>query len=174
MPKSLRKIQSKINQKRGASSTALIEDSRDARRLRKGMMRQERLSKSASTRQKALQPKVTRFQHFQQLVTSKGDTSLFTVSEILKHIEELLSKLDDDIQELAAARRSGRPRSSQEERLRFSLEREQDEFNSGYEIPDLFDKDNVEFFQGWKGDLGGLSHIKTVRITREGKILQAT
>ncbi|EPS40318.1 hypothetical protein H072_5873 [Dactylellina haptotyla CBS 200.50] len=112
MPKSLRKIQTQIKQKRGASSTALIEDSRDARRLRKGMLRQERLVKSESARHKALQPKgaspsqgaeqlnmgsadmnrqadwqylVRRFRHFQRFVDSQAEHS---TAKILKHIDE--------------------------------------------------------------------------------------
>ncbi|KAF3912929.1 hypothetical protein AA313_de0209446 [Arthrobotrys entomopaga] len=173
MPKSLRKIQSQIKQKRGASSTALIEDSRDARRLRKGMLRQERLIKSDSARQKFLQPKVQRFRHFQNILRSGVDVKGISATDILKYIDEFLSSLDEEIKRLSTARREGRPRSAQEDRLRNSLEREIAELDSGYEIPDVFDNEAVKLLLGWKGDTHNISQIKRMRITREGKVLPA-
>ncbi|KAK6347007.1 hypothetical protein TWF696_007097 [Orbilia brochopaga] len=171
MVRSLRKIQAQIKRKRGASSTALIEDSRDAKRLRSGMMRQERLTKSGAARQKALQPKVMRFQHFQQLVDSNAEGGQHSVADVLRHVERFLSSIDEEIQQLAAARRLGRPRSAQEDRLRNLLEREQAEFDAGYEIPDVLDAEGVKLLRGWVGRAADLAQLKTRRITRDGRLL---
>ncbi|KAK6523961.1 hypothetical protein TWF281_001918 [Arthrobotrys megalospora] len=167
MPRSLRKIQSQINKKRGASSTALVEDSRDARRLRRGMLRHEKLARSEAVRHRALLPKVKRYRHFQELA-SVGQLS---VADILLHIERFLSHFDEEIKVLSGERRLGRPRSSQEDRLRNSLEKEMAELNVGYEIPDLFDPETAKLFSKWKGDPQGLAQIRTIRVTKEGKIL---
>ncbi|KAK6352688.1 hypothetical protein TWF730_009501 [Orbilia blumenaviensis] len=168
MPRSLRKIQSQIKKKRGASSTALVEDSRDARRLRRGMLRNEKLARSGTLRQKALLPKITRCRHFQQLVCAEQ----ISVVDILQHIENFLSNLDEEIKLLSGERRLGRPRSSQEDRLRNSLEKELAEFDVGYEIPDLFDAETRKLLSGWKGDGQGLAQMKTIRITKEGKVIR--
>ncbi|KAK6339509.1 hypothetical protein TWF718_008916 [Orbilia javanica] len=130
MPRSLRKIQSQIKKKRGAASTALVEDSRDARRLRRGVLRQEKLARSETLRQKALLPKVTRYRHFQEL----AGVEQFSVADILQYIESFISRFDEEIKVLAGERRLGRPRSSQEDRLRNSLEKEVSEFNVGYVV----------------------------------------
>ncbi|KAF3926741.1 hypothetical protein ABW21_db0206558 [Orbilia brochopaga] len=171
MARSLRKIQAQIKRKRGASSTALIEDSRDAKRLRSGMMRQERLQKSGAARQKALQPKVMRFQHFQQLANADGEAAQLSVADILAHVERFLSSIDEEIQQLAATRRVGRPRSAQEDRLRNLLEREQAEFDAGYEIPDLLDDEGARLLRGWSGRAADVAQLKTRRITRDGRLL---
>ncbi|KAF3081086.1 hypothetical protein TWF569_001217 [Orbilia oligospora] len=167
MPRSLRKIQSQIKKKRGASSTALVEDSRDAQRLRRGMLRHEKLVRSEALRQKALLPKVTRYRHFQELATVEQ----FSVADILQYIESFLSRLDEEIKVFSGERRPGRPRSSQEDRLRNSLEKEMAEFHVGYEVPDLFDPETRRLMSGWKGDAQGLAQMRTIRITKEGKIL---
>ncbi|KAJ6256576.1 hypothetical protein Dda_8440 [Drechslerella dactyloides] len=169
--KSLRKIQAQIKRKRGAASTALIEDSRDAKRLRSGMMREERLLKSGSARQKALQPKVMRFQHFQQLANSGEEAEQHSVADAVKHVERFLAGIDEEIQELAATRRPGRPRSTQEERLRHLLERERAEFEAGYEIPDVLEPEGVKLLRSWAGRAADLPQLKTRRITRDGRLL---
>ncbi|KAK6514152.1 hypothetical protein TWF506_008569 [Arthrobotrys conoides] len=167
MPRSLRKIQSQIKKKRGASSTALVEDSRDARRIRRGMLRHEKLARSEALRHKALLPKVTRYRHFQKLATIEQ----FSVADILHYIESFLSRLDEEIKTMSGERRIGRPRSSQEDRLRNCLEKEIAEFNVGYEVPNLFDPETRRLMSGWKGDAQGLTQMRTIRVTKEGKVL---
>lgn len=53
MPKNLHKIQKQVAKKRGGKSNTLNENSRDAKRIQRAGMREEKLAKQLAVREKA-------------------------------------------------------------------------------------------------------------------------
>lgn len=52
------------------------------------------------------------------------------------------------------------------------LKQEEDEYKSGFEIPDLQDEKNVEALQEWTGEWNTMmSRIKFVRVARDGGVV---
>jgi len=177
MPKliSLRKVQSNINKKRGKGSKSLIEKSRDAQRLQRAALREGRLKKSANLRTKAQAPKLQRCIYFQELAESKvADEADWPVEEVVEQIEKYVCRNDEEIQALADGRRPGRPPTSHEDNLLNSVAREREEFKTGYEIPDIFSKENLTLLLNWKKDVPGLSRLKMIRVSSSHQVLPST
>merc|ERR1712093_305160 len=75
MPKSLEKTRKKIAKKKG-NITALHENSRDSQRLRRALMRDDKLIKVASARRKNDKPLVQRAAYFQEAIRANDGKPL--------------------------------------------------------------------------------------------------
>jgi translation machinery-associated protein 16 len=65
-------------------------------------------------------------------------------------------------------RRPGRPASTREDALKKKLQVENQEYNSGYWIPDVTDAMVVHKLKEWEGLWPQLNTLKYIRITRTG------
>lgn len=85
-----------------------------------------------------------------------------------------IARDDEELAGLRTQRRSGRPSSSQEDQIRHRIEMEENEFKSGFWIPDLRDDEGVRKLRAWNGNWSSLNTLKFVRISRESGIRAST
>lgn len=76
-----------------------------------------------------------------------------------------LSRRDDELAALQAARRPGRPPSKNEVELREAIEAEKREYSENMEVPDLLNAVNVRVMRDWEGDPQALGLFRMVRIS---------
>ncbi|KAL8780562.1 MAG: hypothetical protein Q9194_000833 [Teloschistes cf. exilis] len=140
MPKNLAKVQKQIARKKGAATSSLHENSRDAKRLRRAGARSEKLEKLAAARAKAYQP-------YRKLYLSRNADELATIQ---------------------SERRPGRPTSTREDTLKQGIDVEDKEYASGLWIPDISDAATVDRLAAWNGEWSSLNNLRFVRIAKDG------
>ena len=79
--------------------------------------------------------------------------------------ENFLTRHDDELQELKAERRPGRPPHKRELELKETIAKELQEYNAGFELPDLTSTTNVKLLRDWQGDPQALPLFRMVRIS---------
>ncbi|KAK9239799.1 translation machinery-associated protein 16, partial [Lipomyces kononenkoae] len=75
---------------------------------------------------------------------------------------------DAELEQLKSTRRPGRPASARQDALQTRKDFEVEEFNTGFYMPDLMDKQNVKLFRDWNLEHSGIGHLRFVRIAKEG------
>jgi len=168
MARALDKVQKKISKKRGGKPTALHENSRDARRLRQAGAREDKLARISSLAQKSNQHYVDRVAWFQD--ATADSTSPSSDGEMQELIEQFIGREDEELAELQAAQRPGRPRSKAEDRILDRKDVEQKEHKSGFWMPELRDTDALKKLQRWGGQWAGMSTLKFVRVHKDADI----
>jgi len=83
-------------------------------------------------------------------------------------IEDYLGRDDEELAKLKAERRPGRPPSNRQSLLEQHLATEQDEYNSGFWVPDIEDGENLKKLKEWDGRWASLQTLKFSRISKEG------
>ena len=104
--------------------------------------------------------------------TTIGDSNVrsFTIQETRQLIEAYIRRRDNDLEDERKARRPGRPKSTKEDQLSMAIKAEEDEYRSGFKVPDLSDAHNVLALMQWPGDWGGLNNVKLVEVKREDDV----
>lgn len=168
MARALHKVQKQISKKRGGKPTALHENSRDARRLRQAGAREDKLARIASAAAKSNQIYVNRVAWIKETLDDRE--APLDDSEMKQLVEAFIGRENDELSELQAAQRPGRPKSKAEERIQLRIDAEQHEFESGFWIPELRKPDSIAELARWKDDWGGLNTLKFVRVNKSGVI----
>jgi translation machinery-associated protein 16 len=83
-------------------------------------------------------------------------------------IEDYLGRDDEDLAKLKAERRAGRPPATRQTLLELQRHTEQDEYASGFWVPDLEDVANLRKLKEWNGQWAQLATLKFARISKEG------
>jgi translation machinery-associated protein 16 len=109
---------------------------------------------------------VFRIKSFQSY-TTEHDSPL-SVSEIQAMIEDYLGRDDEELVKLKAERRAGRPPATRQTLLELQRNTEQDEYASGFWVPDLEDVINLLKLKDWNGQWAQLATLKFARISKEG------
>lgn len=168
MARALHKVQKQISKKRGAKPTALHENSRDAQRLRQAGAREDKLQRIMAAAAKSNDVYVTRVAWMREAVsdwTVPPDDS--QLHDLVKHF---IDRDNEELAELQAAQRPGRPRSKAEERIRMRIDAEQKEYEAGFWTADLRNQEVLDKLSRWGGDWGGLNNLKFVRIVKNGEV----
>lgn len=97
-------------------------------------------------------------------------TSPLSVTEIQVLVEDYLGRLDEELAQIEAERRPGRPPSGREINLKQHQATEQGEYTSGFWIPDMESLEILQKLKDWDGKWSSLATMKFVRISKEGKI----
>lgn len=74
---------------------------------------------------------------------------------------------DDELEEFVKNRRPGRPALPKHLALQQRIEKEKEEFRTGFLVPDMTDFVNVATLKRWDGTTGGLAQIEFTRVTRD-------
>jgi len=103
------------------------------------------------------------------------EKNVYDNNEVKTLVEKYLARFDDERDQIAIVNsikgRHGRMHASRDDNIRFIQEKETIDFNSsGLEIPDLFNKENVDYFRNWNGELRYLCNIKTKIVTSAGPL----
>ena len=75
---------------------------------------------------------------------------------------------NEELLQLKAERRPGRPSSAREDLLRQGMEMEEREYHAGYWIPDMEDEKNLAALRAWSGEWENLNILKFIRVTNGG------
>ncbi|KAI4959416.1 hypothetical protein J4E86_003138 [Alternaria arbusti] len=149
----LDKVHKKITKKKGKNPN-LHEGSRDTKRLQSAAQRDEKLNRVF--RQRKDQNRT--YEHVASL----------SVPEIQAMIEDYLGRDDEELAQLKAARRPGRPASTRQNLLEIHQNTERDEYAAGFWVPDLEDELNLKKLKDWNGEWAQLATLKFSRISKEG------
>ncbi|KAI9728391.1 MAG: hypothetical protein M1828_003791 [Chrysothrix sp. TS-e1954] len=166
--KSLNKVQKHINKKKG-KRPVLHERSRDAQKLRQALSRSDRVNSHALVTSKTQLPFVERIAFFQQEVSQRGKEP-FTPEEIHKSIQNYIGRHDENLEQLQAERRPGRPPTKQQEVLQQRKQSEKGEYLSGLWMPLMTDTKNLEALEEWNQEWTALGTMKYCRVTEAGAI----
>ena len=120
-------------------------------------------------------------------VATKDATAVLELDEIRGLIEKLVSRPslsrpltnlplvccrwvhrnDHELNRYEQERRPGRPRIPKHVELINRVERELEEFATGFRIPDLQDWENIENLKRWDGNVGSLAQVRFTRVVKE-------
>ncbi|KAF2433724.1 hypothetical protein EJ08DRAFT_731302 [Tothia fuscella] len=169
--KALHKVQKHIIKKKGKNAS-IHEHSRDSKRLQRASGREDKIAKVISARQKVNRPHLHRVAFLQTATADRTEPlQLPEIQDLIGlYIHRLESKLDD----LNAERRPGRPASTGEVTLKQQRDRDVQEYDAGFWIPDLQDVKVLETLKGWGGEWVSLNTMKFVRIAKDGTRLESS
>ncbi|ORY98130.1 translation machinery-associated protein 16 [Syncephalastrum racemosum] len=134
--------------------------SRKAKQLNRAIQRKEKLTTARAARHSS-NPRVERWLWFRFAL----DENLPCASE--EHVHELIrmyiDRTDDELEELEkkASKAMHRQKSPKIEVLKSLKHSEENEYESGMELPILTDADVVKILRAWDGDANSLARIKT-------------
>lgn len=169
MPSKLAKVQKSVNKKKGGTKAgALHENSRDAMRLRRAGARDDRVSRLTSLREKGNRPWVERITFFQERLPNPLDP--METASIQAIITDYIARNDDELAQLKAERRAGRPASNRQTLLEQQRHLEESEYTSGFWVPNLQDDETLMNLEAWEGNWAGLGNLRYIRIDGAGNV----
>lgn len=171
MPSKLNKIQKLVTKKKGANAKSLHENSRDALRIRKAAVRDDRVARKHKIQKGANESWLNRIAWFKE---NLPDTlHPFDQTELQAAAEEYLTRLDEEITQLQSERRAGRPANTRQQLLEQAKDGEKKEYESGLWIPNLQDEQTLVKLDAWQYDWLSLSNMNFVRIQPNGVVKEA-
>ncbi|PHH76297.1 hypothetical protein CDD82_4059 [Ophiocordyceps australis] len=171
MPSSLLKTRKQIAKKRNGDVSALHEKSRDSLRLHKASVRDRRLEKLATARDKKEEPIFSRAAYFQtKLNMTPGAPNLAVVQSF---IHDFIHQYDQEQTLLRKNRRPGRPPTTREDLVKMKIAALEAEYKNGFVLPDMLHQDGVEKLRGWEGSWSKLTALSWIRISSKGLVRQA-
>ncbi|KAI9285313.1 translation machinery-associated protein 16 [Umbelopsis sp. AD052] len=143
--------------------------SRKAFQLTRVVMRNDRLEQRARSKDSIGNPKIDRWLWFKFAL---DDTLPCASSEELHSLIDMyLNRNEEELEKLQALRKdSKRPKSSRQDMLEALVKKEHDEYNKGFELPDLQNPKNVKILREWDGDKNSMARIKTKTVLNPSAI----
>ncbi|CAK4030741.1 Hypothetical predicted protein [Lecanosticta acicola] len=171
MPSKLNKVQKHVSKKKGARINALHENSRDAQRLRKAGARDERVARITATRQQANRPWLDRIAFFQDHLPATLHP--MDVAQMRDLVQQFLARHDEELAQLKAERRPGRPPSNRQTLLEQQVKAEAQEYESGLWFPNLQDEETLVKLDGWAGEWMSLAVLRFIRVAKDGEVKES-
>lgn len=167
----LAKVQKHVSKKKGAKIHSLHENSRDAMRLRKAGARDDKIAREHKLRKGVNRQWVERVDFFQEQLPD----TLHPIEQTETHslIEQFLARHDEEMVQLKAERRAGRPASTRQNLLEQQIRHEHAEYESGFWIPNLEDVDTLQKLDSWDGRWLSLGQMKFVRAHKTGVVKES-
>lgn len=139
--------------------------SRRATQLARVAHRKDKLNQAKSVRSRSSNAKVDRLSTLILMLPDDIDAlpDLSAVHTFVK--DNFLTRHHDELEELKADRRPGRPPHKREVELKEIIAKELQEYNEGLVIPDFTNKTNVKLLREWQGDPQALPLFRMVRIS---------
>ncbi|CAO3671649.1 unnamed protein product [Umbelopsis vinacea] len=92
--------------------------------------------------------------------------------ELHSLIQMYLSRNDDELEKLQALRKDNtRPKSSRQDLVEAMIRKEYDEYDQGFELPDLQNPKNVKILRAWDGDKNSMARIKTKKVQNQATVV---
>ncbi|KAK3073286.1 translation machinery-associated protein 16 [Teratosphaeriaceae sp. CCFEE 6253] len=171
MPSKLSKVQKHVTKKKGSKINSLHENSRDAKRLRNAGARDDRVARMGAVREKANRQWLERVAFFQDRLPETLHP--LDVASIQELVLQYLARNENQLAQLKAERRPGRPASTALTLLEQESKVEGKEYESGFWLPNLSDEETLTRLDGWKGDWIGLANLRFVRVDGEGMVKES-
>ncbi|KAK1766523.1 translation machinery-associated protein 16 [Phialemonium atrogriseum] len=169
MAKTLEKTRKQISKKRNGVVDSLHEFSRDSRRLRRALLRDERLEKMAGSRKKNNKPLLERASFFQRAIR-ENDGRPLQIEAVQSKIQEFIHQYDEEYETITKARRAGRGASAREDLLKAKISSLEKEYQNGFFLPDLTTVENVPLLDRWEGTWSYLTNVTWVRVNTSGNV----
>ncbi|XP_040576766.1 translation machinery-associated protein 16 [Lepeophtheirus salmonis] len=154
--------------------------SRKVKRIQNKEYRKVKISNTLKTgcmRLSTLGDKLLWFHDNLNILACSEDKSLddqysVTPDSLLTLINAYLERFDDEVEAIKLKSSIGKNRKFQHcarsNAIKMTLEPEKSDFDGcGLEIPDLLDKENLEVFRNWSGELRFVTNIKLKKYTRK-------
>jgi len=171
MPSSLAKVQKHVRKKKGDKSKSLHENSRDAQRLRRATNRDERVAKLGAIKKSANRQWIDRILF---CVDHLPDTlHPLEVDEMRSLIQDFVDRNSEELSQLKAERRPGRPPSTRQVLLEQQRDVDAKEFESGFWMPNLQDAETLVKLNDWSGDWISLANMRFVRLRQDGEVKES-
>lgn len=172
MPSKFAKIQKHVIKKKGtAKATALHESSRDAQRLGKARVRDDRVARLHQVHKNANKQWNNRALFMKENLPETLHPMDITSIQAL--VQQYLDRTGEELEELKAERRAGRPPSTRQTLLEQARELERREYESGFWMPDLRDEETLVKLDAWGGDWLGLGNLRFMRVDVNGSAKEA-
>ena len=171
MPSKLNKIQKLVTKKKGNNSRALHENSRDALRLKKASTRDDRVNRKNKVQKGITEQWLNRISWFKEHLPDTLHP--FDLPEFKAIVEEYLTHMDEEINQLQSERRAGRPATTRQQVLELAKDAEKKEYASGLWMPNLQDEQTLIKLDAWQYDWISLSNMGFIRIDSEGAVKEA-
>ena len=172
MPSKLAKVQKRVSKKKGGTKIGqLHENSRDARRLRRAGARDDRVARMSAVRQKANRQWLERVAFFADSLPETLHPLEVESIQIL--IEEYLGRNDEEIEQLKAERRPGRPPSTRSTLLEEQRRMEGKEYEAGFWLPNLQDEETLVKLEAWNGEWVALGPLRFIRVAKDGEVKES-
>ncbi|GMM31463.1 Tma16 protein [Martiniozyma asiatica (nom. inval.)] len=91
---------------------------------------------------------------------------LMSLDEIHDLLQTWISRSDEEIENLTAERRPGRPKPKKLEQLEDVRKKENHMYETGMKVPDMRDRNTMMLLNEWKGDHGGLTAMKHILLKK--------
>ncbi|SJX62133.1 uncharacterized protein SRS1_12982 [Sporisorium reilianum f. sp. reilianum] len=139
--------------------------SRRATQLARVAHRKDKLNLAKSVRNRSSNAKVDRLSTLILMLPDDIDAlpDLAAVHDFVA--QNFLPRHNDELQQLKADRRPGRPPHRREIELTETIAKEAQEYDEGFELPDLTNLTNVKLLRDWQGDPQALALFRMVRIS---------
>lgn len=161
---------SKVTKRLSKSTGSVHIKGRKFKQINRATLRDKKLTQK---KQKALEQKENELSivYFLQLIINDDDDfkvqETFSLEEIKQFIELFLTRFDDELEELRATRRPGRPASNRQQILEEKVKHDQQVYATGIKVPDLSDVETVKRLRLWNGTTGGATVMKFVHVSKD-------
>ncbi|EJU03563.1 hypothetical protein DACRYDRAFT_77207 [Dacryopinax primogenitus] len=168
MPPTKTKPARSSSSKKGPKEKVFHPESRKAGQLERKLLRKQKLEKASVTKSRN-SPNVIVDRNVFFLHALPEDAIALTLSDVHDILRDVwLARFDHLIEAEQAARRSGRPRSTKEDKLLEMKRQNTEEYRTGIDIPDLTHLATVALFRKWNADDPGfLTLLRWIRVTSE-------
>ncbi|ODV77450.1 uncharacterized protein CANTADRAFT_56349 [Suhomyces tanzawaensis NRRL Y-17324] len=106
----------------------------------------------------------------QKLIKDDEDFSkfeTFTLKQMKGFVELFIQRYDDELDQLRADRRPGRPQTNRQQILEEAVKHDRHVYETGMKIPNLTDKETVDRIRAWNGTTGGTTVMKFVHVYKD-------
>ncbi|SPO44500.1 uncharacterized protein PSANT_02185 [Moesziomyces antarcticus] len=139
--------------------------SRRATQLARVAHRKDKLNTAKAIRGRSSNAKVDRLSTLILMLPDELDALPDLAAVHAFVADTFLTRHEDELQELKAERRPGRPPHKRELEIKELMAKENQEYLEGFELPDLTSATNVKLLRDWQGDPQALPLFRMVRIS---------
>lgn len=144
--------------------------SRKAQVLSKQVAREQRVNNShakTTLKNDVIAQKLIWFQ--QEVDQERKD---FTKRDLIEYTKKYLRRFDDELDQIAIIKavgnRHGHQHTARKSAIQLSIERDQQMLEtSGLEVPDIINRNHLDIFRKWDGDLFAVQNIKTRKLFKK-------
>ncbi|KAG7663578.1 TMA16 [[Candida] subhashii] len=160
----------KVTKKLSKSTGSVHIKGRKFKQINRATLRDKKLTikKQKQLEQKENELSIVYF--LQRIVNDDDDFKVqetFSLEEIKQFIELFLTRFDDELEELRANRRPGRPATNRQQILEEKVKHDQQIYATGIKVPDLSDIETVKRLKLWNGTTGGATVMKFIHISED-------
>ncbi|KAJ3107325.1 hypothetical protein HDU96_007940 [Phlyctochytrium bullatum] len=136
--------------------------SRKAVQMRRALAREEKIVKLRTEKNATQRAAVDRMVFFKFALPD--DVKMATLEMAHDIIEQYIARNDDEIKEMTESLRPGKPKPPKLIQLQSLREKDVQEYNAGFTLPNMLDAANVKRMRAWNGDYNGLGEIKMTKL----------